>query len=210
MMKLKIFVILIFSVFLLNLSGIGETEEKITVFIPRELFFSGGLEEQILSFFEEWGGIVGTLDEDIQTFWRNYSANAGRVNIEVTFSRTDLTAIGLEMKNELLIYFEELMDIFDSISTFEREASNSYTRFIIRADFDEFIAEPGFIGLLDFAFPDIGVIEYLYRVFHQYNMADLKEIVFFVQDIETLERTEIYSFFDDAPRGLGMRHGVVQ
>jgi len=55
----------------------------------------------------------------------------------------------------------------------------------IKADYDEFVEDPNVIELLDFAFPYMGLLEYLYRIFNQYKMVDLKEIVFYLRDKET-------------------------
>jgi len=209
MKKLKILVIILFSSTLLGFSDEDKTHEKITVYIPRELFFIGMQgESAALSFFEEFGGIVGILDEDVQAFWRNQSANAGTVNIGITFLRSNLIAIADIMKNELEMFLEAIAHNLGS--TFEREISERYTRFVLGVAFYELVNEyPAvFIELVDFVFPEMGVIEYLYRIFHQHNLADLKEIVFYAEDPETSKRIKIYSFLHDAPIGLGIRHGV--
>jgi len=209
MKRLKVLIIILFSFSLMSFNDEAKTHEEITVYIPRELFFIGLQgESAALAFFEEFGGIVGILDEDVQTFWRNESANAGTVNIEITFSRSNLIAIAAVMRNELEMFLEAIADNFGS--TFEREASGQYTRFVLGVAFYEFFYErPAlFFELADFVFPEMGMIEYLYRIFHQYNMADLKEITFYAEDPETSKRIEIYSFLHSAPVGLGIRHGV--
>jgi len=191
-------------------SNANEINEEISVFIPRDLFFIGGSEEHFLSYFEEMGGVIGKLDEDTQTFWRNYSTNRGKVYIEVVFLQSDLITIGLEIENELNVYLDIITNAFASIYSFEREINENYTKFIIKGDYDEFVEDPNIIELLDFVFPDMGVMEYLYRIFNQYKMVDLKEIVFYLREKETSKLFRLYSFFDDAPVGLGSRHRIEQ
>ena len=202
------FTFIMICISFIGCASFSNSSEEITVYIPRDLFFIGGSEDHFLSFFHERGGQIGILDEDTQTFWRNYSTNMGNVDIEVIFSRSDLTAIGLEMESDLNMHMEAITNTFASILTFERKITEIYTKFVIRASLDEFREDMGIIELLDFVFPYMGVIEYLYRIFNQHDMAVLREIAFYLEDNETSELFGIYSFFHDAPRGLGIRHGI--
>jgi len=181
-------------------------DSKITVNIPRELFFAYGAEEYNVAFFEEFGGIV-ELFEDSNTFWDNYPENAGTQYIEVSFYRSDLAALGREIESGILSTLYSIVAAFDSISEFEKETDEIATRIVFMANFDELDANGNFIALLDFTFPYIGELEYLRRIFKLYDMAYLEEIVFDFQDNETQERIEVYCFLSDAPLGLAMRHG---
>ena len=189
-------------------SAYETAENEIALYIPRELFFHSSDEEFFLDFFQELGGTVAELDDDISSFWRNYPGNAGTVNIGVSFSYSDLTATRLIIEEEILLYLEIIVDAFDSISELQTEHSESYTRFIFVANFEELAGDPWFTDLLDFVLPYISQLEYLRWIFSLYDMDNLEKIVFYVEDSETLELIEIYSFFYDAPLGLSMRHGV--
>jgi len=182
--------------------------ERVAVYIPRELFFTGGSESFFLEVLKNLGGVVDELAEDTEMFWRNYPENAGTVNIKVMFSHSDLIAAGLAMENELQAYLESIVFGFDSISRFEKEIREAYTRFVFIVDFEEFRKDARITRLLDFVFPYLGQVEYLRRVLYLYNMANLEKIVFYLEDNETLERIEMYNFLHDAPRGLSMRHNV--
>jgi len=217
---MKRFLILI-SILLLALAmtGCGNTNtpdndetspyenDDITIHIPRELFFTGDSEEAVLTFFEESGGIVTEPAEDIDTFWMNYPDNAGTVCIEVRFSPSDLATAGLELENDILFYLDAIATVSDPISAFQIETSEALTRFVFIGSFVEIAQDRRIVELLDFTFPYLGQMEYLRRIVQQYNMADLKEITFYLEDHEMAERFELYSFFQDAPPlGLCIHH----
>lgn len=181
---------------------------EITIFIPRELFFTGGSESGFLAYFEESGGVIAQL-EDQDAFWRNHPENAGEQYIEVSFSQLDFESVGKEIEDEIFFYLDSIAGAFESISGYEKETNEAATRVIFTADLEEMAEEQwGFIYLLDFVFPQLGQLEYLRRIFFLYDMAYLEEIVFYVEDSVTSESIKIYSFFLDAPLGLSMRHGV--
>ena len=191
-------------------------DDKITVYIPRELFFTGQApEDSFIALFKESGGVVAELSEDRHTFWRNYPENAGIAYIEVSFAYSDLRAMRSKIEAILQANLEAIIEGFDSILKIEKEICETYTRFVFIVDFEEFmdewsplIGDRSIILLLDFTFPYLGQLEYMRRIFYLYNMADLEKIVFYTQDYETLERMEIYSFLHDAPLGLSMRHNI--
>ena len=183
--------------------------DKIAIAFPRELFFSGDFpEEDFLAFLRETGAVVAELAEDADTFWRNYPENAGTVDIAVHIPYSELTTIGADIESELQLQLESIAAAFDSVSDLETRTSRAYTRVVFVVDSDAFIDDPRVIELLDFVFPYLGQLEYLRRIFHQYDMTALEEIVFYLEDYDSQERIELYNFFLDAPLGLSMRHGV--
>ncbi|MCL1992748.1 MAG: hypothetical protein FWG66_07360 [Spirochaetes bacterium] len=195
----------------MSLSGELYGLDEISVFFPRELFFISRSEESFLAFFRENGGVIPqweTLANDIVTFWENYPENAGTVDIGVSFPPANLTAVGLMLEEAIQSILETVIRDFDSISNFARETNEAYTRFVFFADLEALSEDASVIWLFDFVFPSLGQFEYVSRVIHLYNMVELKEIVFYMEDKNTLERIGIYSFFDDAPAGLSMRHGI--
>ena len=212
---MKRLLLLVCMVFLtLVLAACGDIEaindEDVTIRIPRELFFMGGLEEEFIDFFGEWGGIVAEFEEDRTTFWRNQPENAGTIYMEVVFVRSDLAKLGMEVSRIIQAAAKEIMESFDPISAFNIEVSCEATRFIFTADFDG-MATMGdwlFIHLLDFTFPELSVLEYSRRVIFEYDMSELNEISFHFKNDQDLGLHKVYNFFLDAPRGLAVRHGV--
>jgi len=183
-----------------------EDDDRITIYIPRELFFAHGSIDAYISYFEEFGGIVEFF-EDADTFWRNYPENAGTEYIEVSFPHLVLAIVTQEMESEILLILDSIVAAFDTLTEFEKESDETATRIVFMTDFDELGANGGFITLLDFTFPSLSVHEYLRRIFNLETMANLEEILFYFQDSETQERMRVYCFFSDAPLGLSMRHG---
>jgi len=181
-------------------------DDKITVHIPRELFFISSSEELFLNFFETYGGVISELSEDSATFWRNQAENAGTVYIEISFSYADLSTIREILEDEIFLYLLSVEYYIDAISGLDVEVDETATRYIFIADIEEFLRTRDYIFLLDFTFPSMGQLEYLLRIFSLYNMAYLKEIVFYLEDADTQERFRIYDFLLDAPLGLSMRH----
>jgi len=185
---------------------VSDESNGITVHIPRELFFTGGSEEGFLEFFEEVGRVIAELADDNRTFWANQRENAGTINISVSFSNADRLLAKSAFEEELSLIFDSIVNAFDSIQRFEAETTETYARFVFTVDVEEFGADRNVIELLDFVFPYVGQVEYLLRIFSLYDMTNLERIVFYIEDSNTSERTEIYSFFEDAPLGLSMRH----
>lgn len=109
------------------------------------------------------------------------------------------------------MFLEAIAASFDSISGFEKEADQTHTRFIFTADFEGLSNDLGTTWLLDFAFPDLGQLEYMRRIFNLDNMADLQEIVFYLDSDEHPSPFKIYNFFDDAPWAFrcGIGHDCV-
>ena len=183
-------------------------EDETKIYIPRELFFTRHLQEDdFFMIMEAFGGEVDELYEDADTFWDNYPENAEAGYLGVTLSYLDLNVIQIIMEDDLEAYLEAIVSGFDSILSIEKKTSETYTRFILEADIDELINDQNaIVDLLDFLLPYISQFEYLRRIFSLYDMTLLEKIVFYVEDPETLERLEFYSFFHDAPEGLAMRH----
>ena len=206
-------------------------EEQVSIHIPRELFFTGNLpEEAFLAWINNFGGTVAPLAEDADTFWQRYGENSravwfnyrddmdvfqekyaeivGTAYIHAKFPESDFITLGLEIAEYTQQRLTALIQLFDSISELKTETTEAYTRFVFVVDFDAFVEDHRIIELLDFVFPYCGQLEYLRRIFALYDMAMLEKIVFYIENAETLERTEIYSFLLDAPFGLAIRHGV--
>ena len=180
--------------------------EKITIHIPRELFFSYGSEEFFLFAFEEMGGVVTPPEVDVDAFWSIYPANAGTVYIEVSFPAGVLSILAEYMEDDIYFYMEIIVEAFDSLLDYIKESDAAATRLIFIGDFEGFAADDRAIEVLDFLFPEMGEAEYLRRLFMQYDMSQLSSITFYIQDFETGQLTQVYDFFADAPEGLAMRH----
>ena len=183
--------------------------DTVTLFFPRELFFSEDLhEESFLGFLEESGGIVTEPAEDSMTFWDNYPRNAGTIDIEVNFLYSDMVEVREIVEFEMQFVLEGIENHLESILSITRESCDAYTYFYLTVILDDFMDDPRVISLLDFTFPFVGQLDYLLRIFHQYDMASLEKVVFYVIDNETDESFEIYNFLLDAPSGLSMRHNI--
>ncbi|MCL2407907.1 MAG: hypothetical protein FWC95_08260 [Defluviitaleaceae bacterium] len=186
-----------------NTSLVGD---EISISIPRELFFTMGSEESILEFFGYFGGIVTKPLQDQDAFWRENQANPGTVNIEASFSPTNLMYMVYIIYEEIHWNLHLVTNFIESIYGTQIESDDAFTRFIFIADIDELANDFRIIELLDFTFPITGQLEYLRRVLSLYDMAAFSDILFYFADYYTEERFKVYSFLDDAPLGLSMRH----
>lgn len=184
--------------------------DEIVIYIPRELFFTGGSEEMFLNIFREFGGVIADLADDSATLWRNQHENAETVYISASFSHSDLIDLRIAIDEDLQLIFESIVTSVGLISEFEKETSSVYTRFVFLADVEEFFGDfrAMAIELSDFVFPYIGQLEYLRRIINLYDMGALEEILFYLEDDVTMERFEIYSFLHDVPLSLAIRHVI--
>jgi len=107
--------------------------------------------------------------------------------IHITFSQTNLQYMAAMLDRESVWYKEDILFAFPLFVSFEKEADAAATRFTITANLETLHKTgdiDGFIWLLDFIFPEVGMTEYFRRIFHQYDMALLEGILFYLNDYQ--------------------------
>lgn len=159
----------------------------ITFRIPEELFFVGASKEDTLDFF----AYEFSADIEIENSY-----------INVTLSLAEQVRLVSTLNTDISTFFPNVLNMSIYLTDYKVERNENYSNFIFISENRDFLHGQAFDELVNLNFPQLAIMEYLFRIFMFYDIYAIERINFYVMDMSSDELFLLYSFFENAPESL--------